>query len=436
MKRFPVLLALLLCLVVVSSRGVLGQVDNTGATTVPDHVTLTWTGDPASTVTITWRTAAGVSVGVVQYQAGAALTPAAKAEKAVAREFNTDLGTAQLFTATLAGLAANTQYAYRVGHGEHWSDTRTFTTADPRANAFKFLVFGDSQSVATGSAPYAVWRDTVRNAFKAHPDARFMVNVGDLVDTGQSGAHWNAWFAAAAGVIDSIPVMPVVGNHETYGMAISSKPTYWNNQFVLPQNGPEGVKNQAYAFDYGSVHFVVLDSQQSEQKRHGDIFTPQQKWLDADLAASKATWKVVFFHKTPYDLKEGRANAAVKDAFCPTIERHHVDLVINGHDHGIARTYPLRNDICMKNPSQGTIYYIAGRSGTKRYWDLQKKPYHAFFHDPHDQPNYLTLEVAGTKLTINSLNQDGTLIDTFTIDKATDTTTDPLQPAAAAAAPK
>ena len=68
----------------------------------------------------------------------------------------------------------------------------------------------------------------------------------------------------------------------------------------MPQNGPEGLKGQVYSYDYGPVHFVVLDSQEEEQKKHGDILKIQQTWLEADLAASKAKWKIVFFHKPPY----------------------------------------------------------------------------------------------------------------------------------------
>lgn len=428
MKRLSVLAVFLLlyvCLAPVFAAGA-------GATAIPDHLTLTWTSDPATTMTITWRTDTSVTTGLVQYQAGKMLSNKAKAQTAIAREFTTDLGTTRLFTATLTGLSAKKQYAYRVGDGTQWSDMHTFTTADPRMRAVKFLVFGDSQSSATDQAPYALWRTTVHNAYTANPDARFMVNVGDLVDTGQSSAHWNAWFAAAAGVIDTIPEMAVQGNHETYGLPGSAKPVYWVSQFALPQNGPAELKNQVYSYNYGTVHCVVLDSQQDEE---GAIFAPQQSWLDADLAASKATWNFVFFHKTPYDIKAGRTNPGVKAAFCPTMEKHHVDMVFNGHDHGVARTFPIKDGAYMQKPSQGTIYYIAGRSGAKTYGDLQKKEWNTFFYDPQDQPNYLVVEVTGQTLTVKTVKQDGTLVDTFVLDKAKDSSSDSQPQPAAQAAP-
>jgi hypothetical protein len=407
-----------------------GRSAGTGATIQPDHITLTWTGDTATTMTVTWRTDTTVTAGLVEYEQGATLAGTAHRTGAHASTFTSDLGAARLFTATLTGLSPGATYAYRVGDGTHWSGTHAFTTADPSAPRFSFLVFGDSQSSVSGASPYGSWHDTVHNAYRANPGARFMVNVGDLVDVGQSCAHWNAWFAAAAGVIDRIPEMPVVGNHEIMGRGDTARPSYWNAQFRLPQNGPPGLKNQAYSYDIGPVHLVVLDSQQGEEDRYGDIFPPQQRWLEADLAASTATWTIAFFHKTPYSLKANRPNPGVKAAFCPILERHHVDLVFAGHDHGVARTYPIRDGAIMEKPSQGTTYYITGRSGDKTYDDLARTSWDTFFYNPQDQPNYLVVEVEGRRLTVTVMKRDGTLVDTLVIDKE-----DEVGPAVGASSP-
>ena len=212
MRRISAVLALLIAFSAVPLT--IGQTPVSTATATPDHITLTWTGDPSTTMTVTWRTDATVQSGLVQYKQGKELTGEILKAEAQAGEFKTDLGTSWIFTATLTNLHPNTEYAYRVGQGDHWSETHSFKTADPNAKSFKFLVFGDSQSPATGEDPYGIWRDTVHNAFKANPDAAFMVNVGDLVDFGQEEAHWNGWFAASKGVIDTIPIMAVAGNHE------------------------------------------------------------------------------------------------------------------------------------------------------------------------------------------------------------------------------
>ena len=393
----------------------IGQDKSNGATAVPDHVTLTWTGDPATSMTITWRTDPSVTTGLVQLQVGSRATQA----NATAADFDTDLGKCRLFTAALTGLSASTRYSYRVGDGEHWSPFRRFTTAAPKPRAFKFLVFGDSQSSTSGDNPYGQWRTTVQNAYRANPTAKFMVNVGDLVNTGQSAEHWNCWFAAATGVIDAIPEMPVLGNHEYAG---GGGPSYATRQFPVPQNGPEGLKSRVYSYDYGQAHFVVLDT----EKAKGDSLDATRKWLDSDLSASRATWKIAFFHKAPWEVKDGRTNEELRAAFSPTLEQHGVDLVFNGHDHGIGRTWPLRDGRRMEKPSQGTVYFVTGRSGEKTYKNLSKREWNSFFFNPLDQPNYLVVRVASDRLTVTTVKQDGTLIDDFFIDKTNDTTSDHL----------
>lgn len=402
--------------------------NNTGATATPDHVALTWTGDPATTMTITWRTDSTIASGVVQYDKGPVMSRKAKQAKAAGRDFMTDLGATRLFTCTLAGLSPGTSYIYRVGDGVRWSEPMSFTTAHRKTRNFKFLVFGDSQSSIEGENPYGLWRTTLHNAYKANPDAKFMVNVGDLVDYGQLAAHWNAWFAAAKGVVDRIPQMAVCGNHEFFGSRDMTRPLYWLMQWVLPQNGPQGLKGQVYSFDYGPVHFVVLDSQAEEQKVHGDILAIQKPWLDADLAATRAKWKIVFFHKPPYTIYPKRYNDDVKKAFCPIMEKHGVDLVFNAHDHGIARTYPIKGDTIMKRPSEGVIYYIAGQTGGKTYRAVTKMPYNTIFHNPVQQPNYFVVDVTEGRIVIRTMFMDGTLFDEFFIDKGKDESSDMLRP--------
>jgi acid phosphatase type 7 len=392
------------------------QAPGSGATGTPDHLTLTWAGDPATTMTITWRTDITVTSGFVRYKKASTFLAKSRQAKADAHDFTTDLGPSRLFTATLDKLSSDTAYSYSVGDGEHWGDWHTFSTA-ANQRAFKFLIFGDSQDVLKGDSPYKAWSRTSQKAYAANPDAKFMVNVGDLVDLGLSGAHWNAWFEAAKGVIDRIPEMPTTGNHDFYGMREMAKPAFWVAQFPLPQNGPEGLKSQVYSYNYGPVHFVVLDSQQEEQKKYGDILKIQQSWLENDLSASKARWKIVFFHKPPYGVMATRKNEAIKEAFCPILENHHVDLVFNAHDHGIARTYPINNGTIMEKPSQGVIYYVSGRSGGKTYQNLAKMAWDAFFYDPQEQANYFVVEVADTKITVKSILQDGTIVDTFSIEK-------------------
>ena len=429
-SSWPAMIVLLSALIIQTPSP--GQNKTTGATAAPDHVALTWTGNPETTITITWRTDATVTAGSVQFEKGDKLSRKALQAKAVPRDFPTDLGLSRLFTAKLTNLRPGTLYSYRVGDGDSWSELSSFTTARQKIKEFKFLIFGDSQAPLLGSEPYGVWRKTLHNAYTLNPDAKFIVNVGDLVDYGQAEAHWNAWFAAAKGVIDRIPEMPVLGNHEYFGSRDMTMPQFWLAQWAVPQNGPEGMKGQAYSYDYGPVHIVVLNSQAEEQKAHGDILKIQQPWLESDLAASKAKWKIVFFHKPVYESYPKRTNADVKAAFAPVLEKYNVDLVFNAHDHAIARTYPMKNGVKMEKPSQGVIYYVSGQSGGKFYKAVEKMDWNTFFYRPEDQPNFFVIEVKGAKITVKTVKLDGTVLDTFFIDKAKDVSSDMLSHPASA----
>ena len=172
----------------------------------PDQLHLSWSGDTTTTMTISWRVDSE-RCKIVQYQAAAAFTDQVKEIIAGSMLFKSELGNTLLFHATLVNLLPGTRYIYRVGDGTNWSASHYFTTAALQEQKFSFLVFGDSQSVP----PYRQWRDTLQAAYRAHPEVKFFLNSGDLVDTGQSAAHWQVWFAAAAGVIDTIPAMPGAG---------------------------------------------------------------------------------------------------------------------------------------------------------------------------------------------------------------------------------
>jgi hypothetical protein len=388
------------------------------------EITLTWSDDPMTTQTISWKGNTSVATASVEYQVAGTpdkMEASAVLPVALPQVSSGDADARNFFSVKLSGLKPGTQYAYTVQlAGTAYGPYRFWTEASP-AGEFKFLVFGDSQSGNPLKLEYQPWQETLHRSFQENPGAKFFVNVGDLVETGQSYAHWRAWFAAAQGVIETLPAMPVLGNHETYGTSLlhkDPKPVYFLSQFALPSNGPENFTGQAYAYDYGCVHFVVLDSQEDEEAgKYGDILERQSKWLERDLAATRQAWKIVFFHKPPYNNKQGRPNPAVKAAFCPVFDKYHVDVVFNGHEHGLYRTYPIKDDKIQKETWDGTVYYTTGRSGAKYYNDQGKTDWDAFAYNPQDQPCYETVLVNPAKLVITAKKQDGTVIDEYTISR-------------------
>ncbi|MCE5285781.1 MAG: fibronectin type III domain-containing protein, partial [Pelosinus sp.] len=143
---------------------------------------------------------------------------------------------AMRYTAHLTNLLPGTDYEYRVAVGKRQSVWKTFKT-EPEVASFKTLIFGDSQSVS-----YKDWAKTVQNAWENNRDAAFFINMGDLVDNGQDNSQWNSWFTGAAPLLGSLPIAPVMGNHETYSLDWKmAKPDYYLALFSLPDNGPEGL---------------------------------------------------------------------------------------------------------------------------------------------------------------------------------------------------
>lgn len=388
-----------------------------GTAAAADHITLTWAGDPQTTQTITWKTEVTHMAGQVQYALAAdakSFPYNAKTSMAGVEVLVTNVGNVSIHSVTLAGLTPGTRYTYRLGDGTNWSELHTFTTAPANNLGFKFLVFGDSQSIN-----YGTWRDTIHQAYQRNSDAAFFTNVGDLVDVGQDYTQWKAWFEAAQGVVDTIPVMPVTGNHENYTPARRfSMPLFFTAQLKLPLNGPEGLKGQVYSFDYGDVHFAMLDSQEGEERHAVPFMLDMQRiWLENDLASTRKKWKVVVLHRSPYNNKENRGNENIKAAFVPILDKYHADVVFTGHDHVYGRTYPLNSGAAAESAAAGTIYVATGRSGTKTYGDSVTQGWNEFFYNPLDEPNYITVEVKGNKMTLKAFKQSGSLIDNWTINK-------------------
>ncbi len=386
----------------------------------PDHITLTWAGDPRTTQTITWRTDTSVSFGQIRFHEigkEASTMPHPSMWAASTKRMETPVGTMNVHSATLTALTPGERYLYQVGSGETWSDVHSFRTEPLKAGSFKFLIFGDSQSL-----DYGVWRTTLQKAYRANPDAVFFTNMGDLVDVGQNYAEWEAWFAASQGVAENLQIMPLTGNHESYTPeGRFSQPEFFTAQFILPDNGPEGLKRQVYSFDFGDVHFVMLDSQEGEQRKFvPDMLDRQRQWLASDLAASQKKWKVAFIHRPLYGNKPGGVNERLRQAFAPVFDQYNVDLVFTAHDHVYARTLPYNSGEAATPPGRGTIYVSTGRSGTKTYADVSAKEWNSFFHNPVAEPNYLTVMINATTIRVTAFTQNGELIDEWAIDKVSE----------------
>ena len=93
----------------------------------------------------------------------------------------------------------------------------------------------------------------------------------------------------------------------------------------------------------------------------------QAAWLDNVLASNPKTWTIVTFHHPIYSSSDRKKNKELRKKWKPILEKHGVDLVLQGHDHRYSRgrstNIPYGNNI---KDSVGTVYVVSV-SGAKMY---------------------------------------------------------------------
>ena len=331
----------------------------------------------------------------------------------------TDNGkTTYVHTVTLQNLQPGPEYEYRLGHDNRRSQWFRLNTAQIH-NSYKALIFPDSQS-----AKYKAWEDVAMPAWQRNRDAQFFITMGDLVDNGEHAYQWNEWFTRIQPMITRIPAAPVMGNHETYTMDWKVRmPQAYLHYFQLPEGTPAPYKNQFYSFDYGDVHYVVLNTQMREMEEFlPNLLQDQLAWFKADMEKTRKKWKAVLMHKDvlQYAFLTRKTNreegfSEIGRIFMPLFERYKVDVVLTAHLH----TYRNRGHIFeFKRDTKGPLYILTGVAGDVRYPSLWKR--HSLDVAVAPQPetnNYIVMEASTDKMRFSCYLPDGTKIDEAELEK-------------------
>lgn len=323
----------------------------------PGRILLNITDDPSRSAVITWRTTAVDSETVGQI---ALASPDPRFEK----DAQTVQGTKTLVegppsqtvayhTVRFDQLLPETEYAYRVGDGKVWSEWIHFSTASTTDKPFSFIYFGDAQNDVK-----SMWSRAIRRAFRHLPFASFMLHAGDLINRANRDEEWGEWFEAGGWVHATVPCVATPGNHEyekSDGTATLSR--LWKPQFAMPNNGPRGLEQTTYWFDYQGARFVSLNS--------NERIAEQATWLDKVLETNPKRWSFVTFHHPVYSTAKGRDNSEIRQLWGPILQKHKVAIVLQGHDH----TYGRKNvptGLSGTDPKSGTVYVVSV-SGPKMY---------------------------------------------------------------------
>jgi len=396
---------------------------------IPQRIMLTVGDDAAHAQAVTWRTEKPEESAQAQFALASAnpdFEKLAQTVTATVAHYEVSAGrTVGEYAVTFKGLNPNSRYSYRVGDGKTWSEWNTFRTASDKADKFKFLYLGDEQNSIR-----SLWSRSVRSAYSHATDARFIVHAGDLVAEGYDDDLWGEWFDAMGFISATIPSFPTPGNHDLHrapgrpdSQQVLSVSPIWRYQFSLPTNGPKGtpeLNQQSYYMDYQGVRFISLDVNvyaneafaASERQR---VAQSQTAWLEEILKNNPNRWTVVVQHQPIYAIAKGREYEEMRAVLAPLYDKYHVDLVLQGHDHGYARTNKLFGGKVVPLSQPGTVYAISV-SGPKMYEPAGR--YAALMaKEVHNTEAYQVIEVDGRQLTYRAYSIEGDQIDEFQLEK-------------------
>lgn len=400
------IIALLVVVITVAANQLSSDTPSTPSSLTPYSIVTTFKENPQTSRAFTWQTSNPDAATVLQIVSGSGITDFDRNDvltiEGTTTPFDTGNGVLQGAHKVLAtNLTPGTRYTYRVGNGEKdgWSQPADFETEAEHMTAFTFINVTDSQGVT--DADFQLWGKTLNQAFVTFPDAKFVVHNGDLTENPENESSWQSFFSHAQPWLASYPLMPATGNHDE----IDGNADRFLAHFNLPDNGSDSVNSgTSYSFDYGSAHFVFLNTESKVKK--------QTEWLRADLAATNQPWIIVALHHGPYG---GNQKESLLDKWVPLFDEFGVDLVLQGHNHEYSRSYPLKNNQIVEE-GKGTVYVVTNAAGSK--WN--KKKADLFYHRVHLQngkPTYAGIHIADNTLTYEAFAVDGSPVDTFTINK-------------------
>ena len=212
-----------------------------------------------------------------------------------------------------------------------------------------------------------------------------------LKDAG-SGTH------CAGGSASLNNFLPALGNHDySDGGGIGE----YLNYFTLPGAGFANSSGNERYYDLvrGPVHlfFVNSNSQEPDGKTSSSA---SSHWLQAQLAASTAPWKLVLLHHAPYSSSSAHGSQPVMQW---PYAAWGASAVLAGHDHTYERLLV-----------DGFPYFVNGLGGNSIYGFGTPLPGSQVRYNG----NYgaMLVQASNSALTFEFVNRTGVLVDSYTIN--------------------
>ena len=286
---------------------------------------------------------------------------------------------------SLRGLRAGERYRYEVSGPGLTPTGGTFSTPPLAGAPFRFVIYGDTRS---GDVAHAAIVGALRNE-----GAEFLLHTGDLLADGRQENQWQGFFDIERELLRNAPLVPVIGNHEISTPGSNGVEHFRNYMHC----DPSSVRPELdYSFAYGSVRLVVANAFDNWQ------LPERRAWLDAQLARARREvpdgFVIVAMHWGlcscgPHG--ENRSMRAV--GLDDVMRRHHVDLVVSGHDHAYER-----------GDDHGLRYLVSGGGGAPLYGQSHSRAYTLTFAREH---HYVRADVERSRIVFTALRLDGSVIE-------------------------
>lgn len=351
----------------------------------------------------------------------------------------------------LTGLASNTKYFYRISNAT--------TVLVPEASD----VYFKTHPTVGSSQPFTFWAlgdaGTATNEQRAVRDAYYNYigsNVTDGIlflgdnayNDGTDLEYQSALFNIYDQSLKNSVAWSTLGNHDGYTADSNSQTGPYYDLFTFPKNAESGGVASGteayYSFDYGNIHFIVLESYETDRSVGGTMYN----WALSDITNTTQEWIVAIWHHPPYTKGSHNSDTEIelvqmRQNFLPMLETNGVDLVLSGHSHSYERSYFLNghygtsdtfdsgtmtigasgdgdgkldgNGAYVKGTSspEGAVYITAGSSGKISGGSLNHNAMYASLN----QLGSCILEVNGSTLNLKFITNTGTITDYFTIQK-------------------
>jgi 3',5'-cyclic AMP phosphodiesterase CpdA len=214
-------------------------------------------------------------------------------------------------------------------------------------------------------------------------------------------------------VFSKAAIFPTIGNHDY----LTDNGAPYLDLFDLPRNAWRTNDIQRYySFDYGNVHFVVLDSKALLDADDAAASDGMFAWLCNDLSQTAQRWKIVTCHHPPYSTGSYGSNRRVQTQLVPIFETYGVDLVLSGHQHNYQRSKPLRGGQVTTVEEGGIVYIVSGAgAAAKHACDSADWLAFSICSVSYGLSNRIT--VTRDRLIIETVDDGGKVRDIYTLSK-------------------